>query len=72
MLLELPYFDVVRMCTIDPRHNLLLIKDYGPVHSFWGFALERMNGILGSYPVNHHISYSKVVRQQNVCSSQLA
>ena len=24
MLLELPYFDVVRMCTIDPRHNLLL------------------------------------------------
>ena len=33
------------------------IRGYGPVYSFWCFAFERMNGILGSYHVNnHHIS----------------
>ena len=33
------------------------IRDYGPVYSFWCFAFERMNGILGSYHTNnHHIS----------------
>ena len=33
------------------------IREYGPVYSFWCFAFERMNGILGSYHVNnHHIS----------------
>ena len=30
---------------------------HGPVYSFWCFAFERMNGMLGSYHVNnHHIS----------------
>lgn len=24
MLLELPYYDIVRLCVIDPMHNLLL------------------------------------------------
>ena len=28
------------------------ILDYGPVYSFWLFAFERMNGILGSYHTN--------------------
>ena len=28
------------------------IKDYGPVYSFWLFAFERLNGILGSYHTN--------------------
>lgn len=33
------------------------ICDYGPVYSFWLFAFERMNGILGSYNTNsQHIS----------------
>lgn len=27
--------------------------DYGPSTSFWLFALERLNGILGSVPTNH-------------------
>ena len=30
------------------------IFDYGPVYSFWCFAFERFNGILGSYHVNNH------------------
>ena len=47
-------------CTINMHlhgHLLECIKDYGPVYSFWCFAFERMNGILGSYHINnHHIS----------------
>lgn len=47
-------------CTINMHlhgHLLECIRDYGPVYSFWCFAFERMNGILGSYHVNnHHIS----------------
>ena len=30
------------------------VKDFGPVYSFWCFAFERMNGILGSYHTNNH------------------
>ena len=30
------------------------IQDYGPVYSFWCFAFERMNGVLGSYHTNNH------------------
>ena len=30
------------------------ILDYGPVYSFWLFAFERLNGILGSYHTNCH------------------
>ena len=33
------------------------IYDYGPVYSFWLFAFEHLNGVLGSYNTNcHHIS----------------
>ena len=28
------------------------ILDYGPIYSFWCFAFERYNGMLGSYPTN--------------------
>lgn len=31
-------------------HLMEVVKDYGPVHSFWCFSFERYNGILGSYP----------------------
>ena len=38
-------------------HLAKCIEDFGPVYSFWCFAYERMNGILGAYPTNtHHIS----------------
>ena len=30
------------------------ILDYGPVSGFWCFGFERFNGILGSFPNNHH------------------
>ena len=30
------------------------ILDFGPVYSFWLFAFERLNGILGSYHTNCH------------------
>lgn len=47
-------------CTLNMHlhgHLAECIRDYGPVYSFWCFAFERMNGILGSYHVNnHHIS----------------
>lgn len=47
-------------CTINMHlhgHLVECIEDFGPVYAFWCFSYERMNGILGSYPVNnHHIS----------------
>ena len=47
-------------CTINMHlHGHLpdCVRDYGPVYSFWCFAFERMNGILGDYHTNnHHIS----------------
>ena len=43
------------MCTIN-LHLHAHIKDcllnFGPVHNFWCFAFERMNGILGNYRTN--------------------
>ena len=49
-----------KYCTMNMHlhgHLANCIRDYGPVYSFWCFAFERMNGILGSYPINnHHIS----------------
>ena len=35
-------------------HLKQCLLDYGPVHNFWLFAYERYNGILESYPNNHH------------------
>ncbi len=47
-------------CTISMHlhgHIVECIRDYVPVYSFWWFAFERMNGILGSYHANNqHIS----------------
>lgn len=33
-------------------HLYECVNDYGPVYSFWLFAFERLNGILGSYHTN--------------------
>lgn len=35
-------------------HLRSCILDYGPVYSFWLFAFERMNGVLGSFQTNCH------------------
>lgn len=31
-------------------HLKVCIYDYGPLHSFWLFSFERLNGILENYP----------------------
>ena len=43
-------------CTMNLHlhgHLKECIEDYGPVYSFWLFAFERLNGILGSYQINN-------------------
>ena len=35
-------------------HIVECVYDFGPVYSFWCFAYERMNGVLGSYHTNNH------------------
>ena len=43
-------------CTPNMHLHLHLkecINDYGPVYSFWCFAFERFNGVLGSYHTNN-------------------
>ena len=39
------------------------ITDFGPVYSFWCFAFERMNGILGSYHTNNHNISTQLARK---------
>ena len=36
-------------------HLATCVRDFGPVYSFWCFAFERINGILGSYHTNNHL-----------------
>ena len=47
-------------CTLNMHlrgHLVECVEDFGPVYSFWCFAFERMNGVLGAYHTNtHHIS----------------
>lgn len=43
-------------CTMNLHlhgHLKECVEDYGPVYSFWLFAFERLNGILGSYHTNN-------------------
>ncbi len=37
--------------------------DFGPAGSFWTFAFERLNGVLGSYPTNHHSIEIQLMRK---------
>ncbi len=64
-LLQLFWKDFVdlygkKSCTINMHlhgHLTQCVREYGPVYSFWCFAFERMNGILGSYRTNNrHVS----------------
>ena len=44
-------------CTINMHlhgHLAECVRTYGPVYSFWLFAYERLNGIMGSYHTNGH------------------
>ena len=43
-------------CTINIHlacHLADCVQDFGPIHTFWCFAFERMNGKLGAVPTNH-------------------
>ena len=44
-------------------HLLECIIDYGPLHSFWCFAFERFNGILGSMPNNNRSIEAQLMRR---------
>ena len=53
-------------CTINLHLNAHLkqcVADFGPVHSFWCFSFERMNGILGSYLTNCHDISVQIMRR---------
>ena len=65
-------------CTPNMHLHLHLcdcVLDYGPVYSFWCFAFERYNGILGSYPTNSRQIepqiMKKFIQQQQVESAQM-
>ena len=44
-------------------HLLECILDYGPLHSFWCFAFERCNGILGYIPNNNRCIESQLMQR---------
>ena len=65
-------------CTPNMHLHLHLcdcIMDYGPVYSFWCFAFERYNGMLGSYPTNSRQIepqiMKKFIQQQQIQSIKM-
>lgn len=53
-------------CTPNMHMHLHLkdcVLDYGPVYSFWLFAFERYNGILGSYQTNNRLIEVQLMRK---------
>ena len=44
-------------------HLKQVFLDYGPPHGTWCFALERFNGILGSYHTNNRCIESQIMRK---------
>ena len=53
-------------CTPNMHLHLHLkdsLADYGPVYSFWCFAFERYNGILGSYHTNNQRIEPQIMRR---------
>ena len=64
------------ICIYISMHLCECILDYGPVYySFWCFAFERYNGILGSYPTNSRQIepqiMKKFIQQQQVESAEM-
>ena len=53
-------------CTPNMHLHLHLkecLLDYGPVHSFWCFAFERYNGVLGKYHTNYQTIEVQIMRK---------
>ena len=50
------------------------IREHGPVYSYWLYAFERMNGILGSFQTSYHDVSVQLMRKfssmQQVCIDQ--
>ena len=46
-------------------HNHLkdCLLDYGPIHSFWRFSFERLNGHLGKFPNNNRSIEMQIMRK---------
>ena len=56
-------------------HMCDYIKDYGTVYSFWLFPLERLNGVLGSFPTNARnirANHAALLRFHYICTKQMA
>ena len=54
--------------TISPSMHMMChlkecISDYGPLHEFWLFPFERLNGILGSLPNNNKSIEGQLMRR---------
>lgn len=65
-------------CTPNMHLHLHLkecLLDYGPVHSFWCFAFERYNGLLGKYHTNNQCIevqvMKKFLREQQIRSLEV-
>ena len=52
-------------------HLKSCILDYGPLHSFWVYAFERYNGLLGSMPNNNRSIELQIMRENQVISQIL-
>ena len=53
-------------CTINMHlacHMADCIRDFGPIHTFWCFGFERMNGQLGAIPTNNRSVEVQFMRQ---------
>ena len=53
-------------CTVNMHlacHVADCIRDFGPIHTFWCFGFERMNGQLGAVPTNHRSIEVQFMRQ---------
>ena len=65
-------------CTPNLHLHLHLkdcLLDYGPSHTFWCFAFERVNGILGSFHTNKKAAETQIMRKfinaQKLCGAKL-
>ena len=59
-------------CTPNLHLHCHLHECFGPANAFWLFACERLNGILGSLPTNHHSIEAQLMRQFMISQQALA
>ena len=67
-----------KTCTPNLHLHLHLkdcLLDYGPSHTFWYFAFERVNSILGSFHTNKKAAETQIMRKfvnaQKLCGAKL-